>query len=81
MACIRDDGFHTDVDFNTVMKAKNMIRELTMQPVRYVHDNDGHRRFYINDKEEAVACFDLWGNLMICGDMLSTLASNPGDNT
>ena len=77
MACIREDGFHVAVDFNTVMRAKRVVNALTSTAVKYIHDEDGHRKFYVNGEEEAMACFDLWGNLMICGDVLAKVASNP----
>jgi len=77
MACIREDGFHVAVDFNTVMRAKRVVNALTSTAVKYIHDEDGHRKFYVSGEEEAVACFDLWGNLIICGDVLAKIASDP----
>tara|TARA_Y100000034_G_scaffold36337_1_gene44741 strand:+ start:2646 stop:2930 length:285 start_codon:yes stop_codon:yes gene_type:complete len=77
MACIRDDGYHVAVDFNTVMRAKRVVHALTSTPVRYLHSEDGKREFYVSSDEEAVACFDLWGNLVICGDVLAKIAKNP----
>jgi len=77
MACIREDGFHVAVDFNTVMRAKRVINALALTPVRYLHSEDGKREFYITGVEDAVACFDMWGNLVICGETLAKVASNP----
>ena len=77
MACIREDGFHVAVDHLTVMRAKRVINTLTVSSVRYLHGEDGKREFHIAGVEEAVACFDLWGNLVICGETLAKVASNP----
>jgi len=77
MACIRDDGYHVAVDFNTVMRAKRVVNALTSTPARYLEGGDGKREFYIDGDLEAVACFDLWGNLVICGDVLAKIAKNP----
>ena len=84
MGNVREDGWHVDVTSDQVVHATRVIETLRGVNVgcfsvggriRYSEapkdprfQNDKHRVFYHDDTE--VACFDMWGNLVIYHEML-----------
>lgn len=79
MANLREKGYHVEVSQASVMRARRIVNALTLSSSQYVQSDgpDGKREFYIVGEKEAVACFDLWGNLVICADVLASVAKNP----